>query len=583
MKRFNDKRKVFSLTLVGIAYALIVTPLIISNLQKQQDVRSRASTDQTVSTQSASCGVATTSTMLTIDRSGSMNESTNYGGKKIDKAKAGASAFVDLASQNPANQVGLVSYANVATADLPLTNTYPVVKQKISVINASGDTCIECAIKYANTLLYAGKRDGVKHSIVLLTDGIANVIDGSPKQVKPALAEQAALRAAQTGYNYAPYTIFVIGIGNNVNSPFLQELAGATGGQYYYTPTVDNLSQIYTQIAGVVSQGSISGYAFHDTNHSGSWDAGEPKLPNQQLQLTQDGYSTPKIVTTDATGHYLIPNLCNGTYHLKQLVQTGWQQTMPVDQNGYTISISNGTAVEGKAFGDIQSAGVPVPTSAYQPTPGYGVTPTPGYNGSTEPYSAGGTVTPGATGYGSGTLMDVTISLDGIGNRGDNTNPTNSSLSNKTPVHTKLGAAIEIDDSNNKLIAAGVGGVTYDSASGAYRGQLPISTGFPSGTYTIKIKVDGHLRKLVAGIQTITSGKLNTITPVSLVAGDTNSDNKLNILDYNLLLGCYSDIGPAADCANDSKKAITDLNDNGGVNQTDYNLFLRELSTQLGE
>ena len=35
MKRFKNKRKVVSLSLVTIAYVLIVTPLIISNLQKQ--------------------------------------------------------------------------------------------------------------------------------------------------------------------------------------------------------------------------------------------------------------------------------------------------------------------------------------------------------------------------------------------------------------------------------------------------------------------------------------------------------------------------------------------------------------------
>lgn len=549
MRRFGDKRKVISLTLVGIAYALIVTPLIISNLQKQQDVRSRASTGN-VTTQSATCGTATTSTLLTIDRSGSMKDRTSSGGTKIDRAKAGAVAFVDLATQNPNNRVGLASYATTASSDYLLTNNFSALKAKIFTLQANGDTCIECAIKYANTMLKAGERAGIKHSIVLLTDGRANVIDGSSKQVNTTLAELAALRSAKTGYPFQPYTIFVIGIGNDVNSTFLRELATSTDGQYYYSPTVDNLTQIYAQIAGVVSQGSISGYVFRDTNHNGNWEEGEPKLPDQPIQLTQEGYGTPKVVKSDATGHYIFTNLCNGNYNVKQILEAGWQQTAPTDPNGYNLTINNGTAHEGKAFGRIQTSG------------GNGPTP---------------------VASGSGTRLAVTIALDGIGTRGDNTNPNTSTLSNKEPLHRTVGASVEIYDTSNKLIAAGVGEVNYDAAAGNYSGVLPVQTGFPSGQYTVKIKVDGRLRKQVVGIQTITAGQVSTITPTALIAGDANNDNKLNILDYNFVIGCYSDLNSAVDCNSAEKKTITDFNDDGGVNQVDYNLFLRELSTQAGE
>jgi hypothetical protein len=47
MKRFKNKRKVISLTLVSIAYVLIVTPLIISNLQKQQSLHGKVEGAQT--------------------------------------------------------------------------------------------------------------------------------------------------------------------------------------------------------------------------------------------------------------------------------------------------------------------------------------------------------------------------------------------------------------------------------------------------------------------------------------------------------------------------------------------------------
>jgi hypothetical protein len=49
-----------------------------------------------------------------------------------------------------------------------------------------------------------------------------------------------------------------------------------------------------------------------------------------------------------------------------------------------------------------------------------------------------------------------------------------------------------------------------------------------------------------------------------------------------LLIGCYSDFSPAKSCTS-ANKLLTDLNDDGNVNQTDYNLFLREISVQNGQ
>ncbi len=73
-----------------------------------------------------------------------------------------------------------------------------------------------------------------------------------------------------------------------------------------------------------------------------------------------------------------------------------------------------------------------------------------------------------------------------------------------------------------------------------------------------------------------------TVPQISLVAGDANNDNKISILDYNMLLGCYSDFAPAANCPG-SNKAQTDFTDDGSVNQFDLNLFLREVSVQTGQ
>ena len=401
---------------------------------------------------------------------------------------------------------------------------------------------------------------------MLLTDGLANYVEGTNAQVSQATAEQAALTAAANGYKANGTIFFVIGIGSDVNQAFLQKLATSTGGQYYFPPTTDNLTDIYNQISQIIAQGSVSGYVFNDVNNNAQYDATEQKLTGWTLQLTQQGSSTPTTITTDSTGSFMIPNLCSGTYTLKEVLQPGWAQTLPSDPNGYTFTISNGNAVTDKIFGDIKAPPTPTPTATPQPT----ATPTPTSTPTPTP-------TPGLT------RMALTVQLDGIGNRGDNTNPTDGSLSNKNPQHPTIGADIQVFTLDNQLIASGTGTITYNTTTGNYIGDVPIQRGFPGGQYTIKVKADTYLRKLVSGIQTIVENQDNTITTVSLVAGDVNNDNKLNILDYNSILDCYSDLTAATNCASAEKSINSDLNDDGAVNQVDYNLFLRELSTQPGQ
>lgn len=181
------------------------------------------------------------------------------------------------------------------------------------------------------------------------------------------------------------------------------------------------------------------------------------------------------------------------------------------------------------------------------------------------------------------TTMDITVFLDGIGNRGDNTNPTDHSLSNKNPKHPTIGADIQVFTLSNQLIASGTGTITYNPSTGNYRGNVPIQTGFPGGQYTMKVKADTYLRRQVNGVQNIVAGQENKISDIPLVAGDVNNDNKLNILDYNSILDCYSDLSAAANCSAAEKSVKTDLNDDNAVNQVDYNLFLREISTQPGQ
>jgi len=550
----SKNKKFFFLGVVLFFYGLLVVPLLVLNSQSKQETRSHAQ---------ATCGNAPTDTVIIIDRSGSMAPSN-----KLPPTKTAANKFIDVIAQSEQNRVSVVSFSTTATLLKPLTTDFAGAKASVNSISAEGWTCVECAIKAANQEIAAHGRAGVKKVIVLLTDGQANYIEGSSQQVSTTLADQRALAAAQSGYNASKTQFFTIGLGDPnasgnerfFNPTLLQNIATTTGGKFYF-PLPAELNNVYNDISLLIGKATVGGFVFNDANGNGTYDSGEAKVPGWTLTLVSPTWGT-KTTTTDSTGNYLFTSICDGTYSLKLTPQTGWTQSFPADPNGHAITIKNGFSVLDKNFGvkKFMPTATPIPTATPKPTS----TPSP---------------TPGVT------TLSLTVFLDGIGNRGDNTNPIESSLSNKDPLHPVVETDVQIYNGTNLLVASGAGVVKYSSASGNFKGELSISSiklTQGSAPYTVKVKARRYLRKQVAGIQTITTGKTNDVTPVSLVAGDINNDNKIDIRDYNLLIDCYSDLAGPLNCASSEKKTVADINDDGFVNQVDYNLFLREIATQPG-
>ncbi len=215
----------------------------------------------------------------------------------------------------------------------------------------------------------------------------------------------------------------------------------------------------------------------------------------------------------------------------------------------------------------------PIPTLTPSPTPIASSTPTL----TPTPTAALPTATPPL----SGTTLSFTAFLHGIGNSGDNANPNSSDFSNKAPIHLTRDVTVLVYNASNQLTASSAGKIIYSATNGNYTGTVGFGDTLPLGDYTVKIKEPTHLQRLVTGIRRITPQQNNIMPVVTFVAGDVNNDNKLNILDYNLLVGCYSDLLPAVSC-NPEKKRLTDINDDGLVNQIDYNLLLREITVQSG-
>jgi len=229
----------------------------------------------------------------------------------------------------------------------------------------------------------------------------------------------------------------------------------------------------------------------------------------------------------------------------------------------------------------------PTPTNTPSPTPTKTPTPTPSPSPSPSPSPTPiPTKAPSSTPIPTiaNTILNFTnVKLHGLGKGGDTANQNSAGTLNL--IRTTRPLTVEIYDANEILINTTTGNLAYNgSTQGTFDGQVVLPTSIINGAYIVKIKTPYYLRKQIPGFIVPTLGQVNNAASVSLVAGDVDSDNKLETGDdYNLIMECYSDLLPAKSTCDANKKIAADISDDGKVNQDDYNLFLRELSVQQGE
>ncbi len=179
------------------------------------------------------------------------------------------------------------------------------------------------------------------------------------------------------------------------------------------------------------------------------------------------------------------------------------------------------------------------------------------------------------------TALSLHVLLHGLGAGGDNQNSAGGGTAN--PLRPSRPITVTLTDQNNVALPPKQGVITFDSATGSFKGTILLDSSVTTGSYLVKVKVDNYLTKVYPGIQAITKGSVTSLPSITLVTGDSNNDNLISIGDFTLIIDCFSDLTPARNCADPAKKQSTDLTDDGKVNQFDYNLFLRELSVQSGQ
>jgi uncharacterized protein YegL len=160
--------------------------------------------------------------VLVIDKSASME------GKKIELSRAAATGVIE--NLKPEDQVGILIFDNSFQWTVPVgpATDKARLKRLIAGINPDGGTQIPAALNEAYKKVLPFDKATYRH-IVLLTDGISEEGD-SVKLAKDAADHKI--------------TISAIGLGQDVNRPYLEKLASTAGGKSYFLNDPSGLEQI---------------------------------------------------------------------------------------------------------------------------------------------------------------------------------------------------------------------------------------------------------------------------------------------------------------------------------------------------
>src|SRR2546426_92994 len=158
--------------------------------------------------------------LLAFDTSGSMQ------GAPIDGAKEAGKAL--LAQLAPVDQAAVLTFSNSVDLVQPFTADRGALTAAIDRLSASGNTQLYSAVAQSAQIAEAAALP--RHAVVLLSDGF----DFGGLGTIDAAGSLGAAAASNVPF-------FVVGLGNQIDQPYLEQLAATSKGQLLLAPGPDAL------------------------------------------------------------------------------------------------------------------------------------------------------------------------------------------------------------------------------------------------------------------------------------------------------------------------------------------------------
>ena len=177
------------------------------------------------------------SVVLILDTSGSMQYDFWTGADPIGELKASAKEFINTV---PANwKAGIILFNENVKILSNFTNDKSQLDYKIDLVQAGGMTALYDAIK---TGIDIAKNEPDSGTILVFTDGVDNASAYS--------SENEVINTARS-LNLPIYTIGYTG-SDGINANALQNIATASKGRFYESPSLDEISRIYKLIPQIL-------------------------------------------------------------------------------------------------------------------------------------------------------------------------------------------------------------------------------------------------------------------------------------------------------------------------------------------
>lgn len=346
---------------------------------------------------------------------------------------------------------------------------------------------------------------------------------------------------------------WIIQYGGTDNEAWLKGLvADFIGNQgKYYTEQNKSLDEIYNEIARELLGAKITAFTFDDINKNGKFDTGEPPLASVAAKLI--GGTNPETKTTGEDGKAEFPKLCPKPYTLSTTAPAGYTAS-PKGSDRKQLTITPGADIT-QNFGFIKGGAGEITFNLKFALHGVGIAgdnvvlrPAPCQKAASASANAGGT----------------------------------KCLNNQKPMHQQRTVVVELIDDTGKVAGKMDGVIEYNTASGLFEGTGFLRTQVKPGVYTFRAATPMFLKKKFVFQQEIQPGKSYTLPVVDLTSSDVDNDNRLTILDYNMITNCYTFPDEQPKCSEKSA-ALVDVDDNGQNDEFDVNLLTRDVSVLKGD
>ncbi len=166
----------------------------------------------------------------------------------INEAKEANKNLIDGVLKSSDNKIGLVGFSSKVNAQdfHPLSNDNISLNAKVDSWQPKSSTCICCGINKALDELKENSEDTRLKSIIVMSDGEANIncsrqgpVDPKSDSIKAACDADAAINKL---------TIYSVGFGSTADEDTLKKIAECGHGKYYFASQLGDLVGVYQNI-----------------------------------------------------------------------------------------------------------------------------------------------------------------------------------------------------------------------------------------------------------------------------------------------------------------------------------------------